>query len=62
MSESKLSSAEAAAISAEIERLNTKIRILGEINADLYLKYMKASNDLKWYEENTKEKLLNNAD
>lgn len=62
MSESKLSSAEAAAISAEIERLNNKIRILGEINTDLYLKYMKASNDLKWYEENTKEKLLNNAD
>lgn len=62
MSESKLSSAEAAAISAEIERLKAKIRILGEINADLYLKYMKASNDLKWYEENTKEKLLNNAD
>lgn len=47
-----------AELEAEIRRLKEKIEQLGQINSDLYMKYMKASNDLKWYQENTKEKLL----
>lgn len=47
-----------AELKAEIRRLKEKNEQLGQINTDLYLKYMKASNDLKWYQENTKEKLL----
>lgn len=47
-----------AELLAENRRLKEKIEQLGQINTDLYMKYMKASNDLKWYQENTKEKLL----
>ena len=47
-----------AELEAENRRLKEKIEQLGQINSDLYMKYMKASNDLKWYQENTKEKLL----
>lgn len=47
-----------AELEAENRRLKEKIEQLGQINTDLYMKYMKASNDLKWYQENTKEKLL----
>ena len=47
-----------AELEAEIRRLKEKIEQLGQINSDLYMKYMKASNDLKWYQENTKEKML----
>lgn len=47
-----------AELLAENRRLKEKIEQLGQINSDLYMKYMKASNDLKWYQENTKEKLL----
>lgn len=47
-----------AELEAEIRRLKEKIEQLGQINSDLYMKYMKASNDLKWYQENTKERLL----
>lgn len=47
-----------AELEAEIRRLKEKIEQLGQINSDLYMKYMKASNDLKWYQENTKEKIL----
>lgn len=47
-----------AELEAENRRLKEKIEQLGQINTDLYMKYMKTSNDLKWYQENTKEKLL----
>lgn len=47
-----------AELLAENRRLKEKIEQLGQINSDLYMKYMKASNDLKWYQENTKERLL----
>lgn len=47
-----------AELEAENRRLKEKIEQLGQINSDLYMKYMKASNDLKWYQENTKEKIL----
>lgn len=51
-------SGEAEAIAAEFKRLQEKIEILGQINIDLYQKYMKVSNDLKWYEENSKVRLM----